>query len=73
MIAQGVKVADKNNAEKVKEEEKESGNAKKKGKFQLRECDYCGQTHKGAGKFCVARKCNAHLRPPNWKGTKVDK
>lgn len=39
---------------------------------QRRTCKYCDKKHKGPDKFCLSRKCNAHLRNENWKGTEVD-
>jgi hypothetical protein len=62
----GKEVQDKDKADKAKAEaEKKTGGA-------TRLCPYCKKKHWGAGKRCVARKCNAHLRPDNWKGEEVD-
>jgi hypothetical protein len=74
LIAVGGKVADKNNADKVAEQDKEN-NANKRprgNQGNRKECSYCKKTHPNAGKFCLARKCNTHLRPNNWKGTEID-
>ena len=81
LVAAGQQAAKKN---KVSEEEKKAiEEAAKKRKSEQqdkrprrndpKECDYCGLTHRGAGRACHARKLNAHLRPDNWSGTEVDK
>ena len=41
-------------------------------KKEKKKCPYCGKGHKISWKYCLARKCNAHLRPDNWKGKEVD-
>ena len=35
-------------------------------------CSFCKEKHKGAGKGCLRRKVNAHLRPKNWTGEDID-
>jgi protein involved in ribonucleotide reduction len=54
--------------DKATGEEDKSGTGNKTKKA----CKYCKKHHKGAWKFCLARKCNAHLRPDGWKGAEVD-
>lgn len=79
IVALGGTVADKNNAAKV--EEKENASKKRKldkeksaeKKLVAKKCNFCGEKHTMYGKFCVARKCNAHLRPEGWSGTEIDK
>lgn len=68
LTAMGKEVADKNKAkaEEVVDPKKDrNGGA-------ARLCQYCKKKHWGAGKRCIARKINAHLRPDNWKGEEVD-
>jgi ribosomal protein S14 len=75
LIAMGVggKVSDKNNAEKEQEKENKNSNKRSRGSnSEKKECSYCKKTHAMAGKFCLARKCNAHLRPNNWRGAEID-
>lgn len=65
--ANGKAAADKDKAAS------DSGTGKSGGNGNKRACKYCNKRHKGADKFCLARKCNAHLREgTNWKGTEVD-
>ena len=64
MMAQGVKVADKDKSEdKIKKPTKMK---------EWRMCQFCKEKHKGAGKGCLRRKCNVHLRLDSWKGEEVD-
>ena len=39
---------------------------------EWRMCSFCKEKHKGAGKGCLRRKVNAHLRPKNWTGEDID-
>ena len=67
LVAAGVKVAEDDKAEQEK---------KKKGKItkerEWRMCPFCKDRHKGAGKGCLRRKVNKHLRPDSWEGTEID-
>jgi transcription initiation factor IIF auxiliary subunit len=66
------KPSDKDNAAEVEK----NGNGGKQRKTQQRKlklCEYCDEKHPGAGKYCLARKCNAHLCGSDWKGKEVDK
>eukprot|EP00956_Cyclotella_meneghiniana_P037653 scaffold142364_cov93-Cyclotella_meneghiniana.AAC.2 len=64
LTAAGVKVAEE---DKVKEEKKKTTTAR-----EWRMCSFCKEKHKGAGKGCLRRKVNAHLRPKNWTGEEID-
>jgi hypothetical protein len=72
LIAMGAKVSDKNNAEKQEKENKVSNKRSRGSNGEKKECSYCKKTHANAGKYCLARKCNAHLRPNNWRGADID-
>ena len=67
LAAAGLKPADKDKAD-AEEEKKNNG-----GGHRYRMCRYCEERHRGAGKGCMARNVNAHLRPSNYKGKTVDK
>jgi hypothetical protein len=67
LAAAGKEVQEKDKVDKAKAEEQ-----KRTGGATNRLCPYCKKKHWGAGKRCVARKCNAHLQPNNWKGEEVD-
>ena len=64
LTAAGVKVAEE---DKAKEEKKKPTTAR-----EWRMCSFCKEKHKGAGKGCLRRKVNAHLRPKNWSGEDID-
>jgi hypothetical protein len=66
IIAASGNVAQEKDKATGEEDKASTGNKTKKA------CKYCKKHHKGAWKFCLARKCNAHLRPDGWKGTEVD-
>ena len=68
-VAEDEKKAHEEAAKKRKAEQQE----KRTRRSDNRDCEYCGLSHRGAGKACHARKLNAHLRPDNWNGTEVDK
>ena len=64
LVAAGVKVADEDKSEdKIKKPTKTK---------EWRMCQFCKEKHKGAGKGCLRRKCNVHLRFDSWKGEAVD-
>ena len=66
-----VKLIEANGKEAPTQDKAPAGN--NKSKSGGKKCKYCGKKHKGADKFCLARKCNAHLREgTNWSGTEVD-
>jgi hypothetical protein len=69
LVAAGKQVADKDKA--TDEDKKTSGKRNSKGR-KLKMCDFCKTEHWGAGKGCLARKCNKHLRPDNWSGAEID-
>jgi hypothetical protein len=72
VVKLGGKPSDKDNAAEVEK----NGNGGKQRKTQQRKlklCEYCDEKHPGAGKYCLARKCNAHLCGSDWKGKEVDK
>ena len=64
LLAAGVKVPEE---DKAKEEKKKTTTVR-----EWRMCSYCKEKHKGAGKGCLRRKVNAHLRPKNWTGEDID-
>jgi hypothetical protein len=68
----GGKAADKDNAAEV-EKKNTGGKRRRTQQRELKLCEYCKEKHPGAGKYCLARKCNAHLRGGDWKGKEVDK
>lgn len=51
----------------MKEAARKTGGGKEK-----KPCKYCKKKHKASDKYCLARKCNAHLRPEGWTGKEVD-
>jgi cysteinyl-tRNA synthetase len=70
LVAAGKQIPDKDKA--TEEDKKTSGRRNPKGR-KLKMCEFCKTEHWGAGKGCLARKCNKHLRPDNWSGAEIDK
>jgi hypothetical protein len=65
-------VAASGNVAQEKDKATNEGDKTGTGNKTKKACKYCKKHHKGAWKFCLACKCNAHSRPEGWKGTEVD-
>ena len=51
----------------LKDAARKTGGGKEK-----KPCKFCKKKHRASDKYCLARKCNAHLRPDGWTGKEVD-